>query len=86
MIAENNIRQEFRLGKIDETRNLKHNCLVSKKHKNVYKVLNYNEQPLILISAITRCVSISMFASLIGIPIGITSSLVGSNGFAKTRN
>ena len=52
--AENNIRQEFRLGKIDETRNLKHICLVSKKHKNIYKVLNYIEQLLILVSTIIR--------------------------------
>ena len=30
-------------------------------------------------SKITGCVSISVFASLLGIPVGITSSAVGSN-------
>ena len=32
---------------------------------------------LIVISTITGCVSISAFASLVGIPIGITSSAIG---------
>ena len=31
---------------------------------------------LILDSTITRCISISAFASLVGIPIGITSSAI----------
>ena len=47
---------------------------MSKKHK---KVLNYIDHLLILISTITRSVSISAFASLVGIPIGITSSAIG---------
>ena len=38
---------------------------MGKKHKKVYRVLNYIEHLLILISA---------FASFVGIPIGITSS------------
>ena len=33
------------------------------------------EHILVLTSAVTECVSISAFASLIGIPVGITSSL-----------
>ena len=36
--------------------------------------LNYVEQFLILASTITWCISISGFASLIGVPIGIMSS------------
>ena len=51
---------------------------MSKKHKNIYKVLNYIEHLLILISTITRCVSISVSASLVGVPIAITSPTIGS--------
>ena len=51
--------------------------MVSKKHKKVCTTLNYNEHFLILASTITGCVSISAFASLVGIPIGITSSAIG---------
>ena len=73
--------QEFRLN-IDETRNyligeINQNSLMSKKHKNIYGVLNYIEHLLILISTVNRYVSISDFASLVGIPIGITSSVIG---------
>ena len=50
---------------------------MNKKHKKVCRVLNYNEYSLILISAVTGCVSISAFASLAGTLIGIRSSAVG---------
>ena len=43
----------------------------------MYAVFNYIEQSLILISTITGCVSIFVFASLVGIPIGIISSANG---------
>ena len=79
--------QEFRLKKIDETRNyfleeyfleeIKQNDLIGKKHKKVCTFLNYIEHFLILAAEIARCISISSFASLIGIPIGITSSAIG---------
>ena len=39
--------------------------------------LNYIKNFLILASTITGCVSISAFASLIGMPIGIMSSAIG---------
>ena len=39
--------------------------------------MNYSEQSLIAISTITGCVSISAFASLVGISIGITSYTIG---------
>ena len=51
--------------------------MVSKNHKNVCKVLNCIEHLLILVSAVTGCVSISAFASLLCIAIGIASSAVG---------
>ena len=39
--------------------------------------MNYIEHLLTSISTVTGCVSISAFASLFGIPIGITSSTIG---------
>ena len=50
---------------------------MSKKHKNVCTTLNYIEHFLILSSRITGCISISAFASLLGILIGIMSSAIG---------
>ena len=50
---------------------------MSKKHKKACRFLNYIDHSLIVISTITGCVSISAFASLVGIPIGITSSAIG---------
>ena len=46
-------------------------------HKNVCRVLNYNEHFVILISTVTRCVFISAFASLAGACIGIVNSAMG---------
>ena len=48
--------------------------LINKMHKKVSTTLNYNDQFLILVSAVTGCISISSFVSLLGILIGITSS------------
>ena len=50
---------------------------MSKKHKKVCRTLNYIENFLVLAFAITGCISISAFSSLIGIPIGITISAIG---------
>ena len=47
---------------------------MSKKHKKVCATLNYIEHFLILTYTVNECVSISVFASSIGIPIGIKSS------------
>ena len=54
------------------------NELKNKKHKNDYRDLNYIGHLLILISTVTRCVSIYafFFFSLIGIPIEIASSAI----------
>ena len=57
---------------------------MSKKHKKVCRVLNYIEHFLMVIFTITGCVSISAFASLVGIHIGITNSTVGSKICAIT--
>ena len=53
------------------------NELMSKKYKKLCATLNYIEHFLILASTVTRCVSISSFASVVGIPIGMTSSAIG---------
>ena len=49
---------------------------MSKKHKKACTTLNYIEHFLILASTITECISISVFASLTGIPIGNTSPAI----------
>ena len=81
-MPEENMNQEYKLKK-NEVRNyliaeINRNGLMSKKHIRVCTVLNYIEPSHFLISAITGSVSISDFASLVGIPIGITSSAIGS--------
>ena len=50
---------------------------MSKKYRNVCRVLNYIEHPHISISTVTGCVSISACASLVGIPIGIANFATG---------
>ena len=80
-MTEENLSQEFNLKNIDKTKNyfieeINRNELMGKKHKKVCRVLNYMEYLLILISTVTRCVSIFNFASLVGITIGIMSSAV----------
>ena len=78
-MSEENKNQEFRLKNIDETRNylikeINRNELVSKSHEKLCATLNYIEHFIISDSTITGCVPISAFASLVGIPKGITSS------------
>ena len=73
---------EFRLRKIDETRaylldERKHNDLMSEKNKKTCKNLNYEDNLIILSSTITGCVSISAFASLVCVSVGMTSSALG---------
>ena len=46
------------------------------KHKNVCRALNYFEHFLVFISAVSGCVSISAFTSVVGAPIGIGNSEV----------
>ena len=70
---------EFRLRKIDETRNylveeVNHSDLMTENYKKTCKYLSYVKHLLILVSTVTSCVSISAFTSLVCIPGGITSS------------
>ena len=58
--------------------------MVSKKEKEVCKILIYNELLLILVSNITGCVSISAFAFLVGTTVSIASSSVRLTSFVIT--
>ena len=49
---------------------------MSKKHKKVCRVMNYIDHSVIVISIINGCISISDFASLVGISIEITSQAI----------
>ena len=76
MVEETSL--EFRLRKIHEIRNylldeIKHNDLMSEKCKKTCMYSNYVEHLLILVSTVTT----SVFASLVCVPVGITSSAVG---------
>ena len=85
-MPEENMHKEFRLKKIDGVKNylieeINRNELMSKKHEKDCRVLSYIDHSFILInqliSTVTECVSISAFASLVGVPIGIISSAIG---------
>ena len=81
-MPEEIMNQGFRLKNIDEIRNylieeINQNEFMTRNHKKVCRVLNYIDHSLIAISLITGGVSISVFASLVVIPIGITNSAIG---------
>ena len=81
-MVEENISQDFRLKNIDEAKNhfvkeIEQTKLVNKKCEIICTILTYTEHLLILVSTVIGCISISAFASLLGIPIGITSSAIG---------
>ena len=66
IMSRENITQGFRLSNIERTRNrsieeINQNELISKKHKKVYRVLNYIESLLKLVSTVAGCISISAF-------------------------
>ena len=50
---------------------------MSEKDKNVCSGLNYFEHFLVFVSAFSRCVSISAFASLVGVAVCLASSALG---------
>ena len=86
-IVVENISQESRLENIDETKTYFLKEIESKIKwcvKNKKRFLNYIENFLILASSITGCVSISVFNFLLGILIGIKSSVIGLKFCART--
>ena len=65
---------------VEKTKNyfieeIKQNELIRKKHKKVYKILDYTEHLLILASKVIGSVSISALASLVGIPVGFAITI-----------
>ena len=73
---------EFRIRKIDETRNylldeIKRNDLMCEKYKKTCKYLNYVKHLLVLVSTAIVCVSFSAFALSVAISVGSTNSAVG---------
>ena len=50
---------------------------MNQKYKKTFRYLNYVEHLSFLVSTITRCVSITAVASLLCVPVGITSSAIG---------
>ena len=54
--------------------------------KKTCKYLNYVKHLLILVSTFTDYVSIFAFASLVAIPVGVTSSALGINLYNHCKN
>ena len=80
-MAGENVSHKYRTKEIDKARyyfieEIKQNELISKKHKNVYSILNHTEHLLVLASVVTGCVLISVLASLVEIPVFIASSAI----------
>ena len=50
---------------------------MSKKHEKVCRALKYFQLCLIFISAVSGSISVFAFASLVAVPVAITSSAVG---------
>ena len=80
------MNQEFRFKNIEKRRNylleeIKQQKLMSQKHKKVCATLNYIEYFLMLVFTITGCISICDFSSLLGILIGIMSSVMGLKAY-----
>ena len=74
-MVEENVRiknEKYRRGKKWFYWNDNQNELMSKKHKKICASLNFIEHFLILASLISGCVSISVFASLLGCHMRIT--------------
>ena len=57
---------------------------MSSEEQKFSRVLKYTEHLLILVSAITECVPISAFASLLGVSTRIMSSVTGLEIFSIT--
>ena len=83
-MVQENPSQKFRMKNKEEKRNhfiTERKELMSKKFCTT---LNYTEHFLIFVSEVTGCISISTFTSLLIIPVGITSSAIGSQNCAIT--
>ena len=77
-MTKGDVSQEFRRKKMKQINNyfikeIGQNELLSPKYKQVCLTLDYIEQFLTLVLAVSICISISAFASLIDISKGIRS-------------
>ena len=76
-MIEKNISQKFGLKIIDKAGNFfienKETKMMRETHNKGGMALNYFELLVILASAVSGCVAISAFATLVGIPLGIAS-------------
>ena len=72
-MKEKNLSLEFRLKDIGER--IFYFLLLERKEK-FFTTLYYIKRFLILASAITGCISLCSFASLLGVPIAITRSAI----------
>ena len=78
-IATSNLNnQQFRLIKVSEIEDyfiaeIKENELMSKRFSKYISVFDYFDKSLIVLSVASGSVSIALFATVIGIPIGIAS-------------
>ena len=78
-MTEEGISQEIRLKKTKEKNFIKEidrNELLNNKNEKVCTTLNYIEHFLTLIFAVTVCISISAFVSLVSISKGIMISTI----------
>ena len=87
-MAGENVSHKYRTKEIDKARyyfteEIKQNELISKKHKNVYRILNHTEHLLVLASVVTGCVLISVLASSVEIPVFIASSAIKNKNFCN---
>lgn len=85
-MTEEGISQEIRLKKtkkINFVKEIDQNELLSYKNEKVCTTLNYIEHFLTLIFAVTVCISISAFVSLMSISKGIMISTIGLNICSK---
>ena len=90
-MVEESISQESKLENVDETRNylieeIYRNELMSKKHNNALHNSTLYWRLSYLGSTVTGYISISAFASLVDIPIRVTSSAIGLNLSNNCRN
>ena len=79
-MGEESASQKFRMENKEESRNyfmkeIDQNELMSNKCRKVCTTLNYVEHLLICVSAVAGCVFISTFATLVGVPIPMDTSL-----------
>ena len=78
-IDQNRNKIDQRNREIDQNERNRPKWLLSNKNKRVCTTLNYIEHFLKLVFAVTVCVSISAFVSLVDISKGIMSSIIGLN-------